>query len=307
MNINEKRISKIAGIIMLIFGLVIFFFDFKSGYKSFGIYLIPLIFVIVALLVIFKDNISNWFDKQIVIKEFIAKNNKFIFFILPFSIFSIIGFSILFFTIKLKWNVDLLGWITISIFAFFPLLMIYGFVFGFSISEKRQKEIDDRKNKLLSDDTGITIEMPLFDKNCFISWKSIDAIIYYNYLVSSDFTEHYEGYKLYLNTIPIYTKYKKQWWLNTLFPKDSQRKIIDINNETKCFWEIPKIVEKYLNSNVNINFNDPMKGTLISSNTHKNKKSIIKVEKWKQNNNEKDQIVFDKFTRSLEEIKKNYR
>jgi hypothetical protein len=96
MNINEKRISKIAGIIMLIFGLVIFFFDFKSGYKSFGIYLIPLIFVIVALLVIFKDNISNWFDKQIVIKEFIAKNNKFIFFILPFSIFSIIDFQFCF-------------------------------------------------------------------------------------------------------------------------------------------------------------------------------------------------------------------
>lgn len=241
------------------------------------------------------------------IKELIEKNTEFIFFILPLSFFSLIGFVAFYFAIKFPENVPLYGWVTIIIFAIIPLILIYGFTFGFSISEKQQRQISERQEKLFSDDNGITIEIPLFDKNCFISWQSIDAIIYYNYIVSSDFTEHYEGYKLYLNTVPIYTKYEKQWWLNKLFPKDSESKIIDIDNKTKHFLEIPKIVEKYLNSKVDISFDDPMKGTLISSETYKSKNKITTIEKWKPGINEREQIVFDKFNRNIEEIKKNYR
>ena len=306
MNLNEKALSKIVGIFTLIIGLSIIFFDIKSGYKLSSLYLIPSIFVAVGLFTVFNRSISKWFDK-IMSKEIIVKNTYFIFFILPLSIFSLIGFTVIFFALKLKWDVDLLGWITISIFAFFPLLMIYWLVFGVSMSEKRAKEIEKRKNKLISDDEGVTIEMPLFDKNCFISWQSIDAIIYYNYVVSSDFTEYYEGYKLYLNTIPVYTKYEKQWWLNKLFPKDSQSKIIDIKVETKHFGEIPKIVEKYLKSKINIDFTDPMKGTLISSKMYESKNNITTIEKWKPSNKESEQIVYDKFNRSKDEIKKNYR
>lgn len=307
MKLNEKALSKIVGIFVLIFSLFYIVLNIKDGYYSFGIHFIPLIFVIFALATIFKDNFSfKWFDK-IISKEIIVKNTKIIFFIFPLSIFSLIGFTVMFFALKLKWDVDSLGWITISIFAFFPLLMIYGLVYGFSISEKRTKEIEERKNKLISDDEGITIEMPLFDKNCFISWQSIEAIIYYNYIVRSDFTKHYEGYKLYLNTIPIYTKYEKQWWLNKLFPKDSQSKIINIKVETKHVEEIPEIVEKYLKPKVKIDFTDPMKGTLISSKMYESKNSITTIEKWKPSNKESEQIVYDKFNRSIEEIKKNYR
>ncbi|MFB9077965.1 hypothetical protein ACFFLS_04765 [Flavobacterium procerum] len=268
-----------------------------------------MIFVIIALLGIFKERISKWYDdeKTINLRKWIAKHSHLIFFIVPLSIFSLIGFLVLIFAITLKWNVDLLGWITISAFAFFPLYLIYGFIFGFSISEKQQKRLEERQNKILFDDKGITIEMPLFDKDCLISWQSIEAIIYYNYIVSSDFTEHYEGYKLYLNTIPIYTKYEKQWWLNKLFPKDSQSKIIDIDNKTKYFLEIPKIVEKYLNSKVEINFKDPIKGILISSETCQNKNKTTTIEKRKPSNHEAEQIVFDKFNRSINEIKKGYR
>ncbi|UIR54940.1 hypothetical protein LZQ00_11685 [Sphingobacterium sp. SRCM116780] len=239
-------------------------------------------------------------------KKLIERNAKFIFFILPLSIFSLIGFIAFYFAIKFPENVPVYGWITIAIFAIIPLIIIYGFVFGFSISEKQQRQIEERQMKLLSDEQGITIEMPLFDKNCFISWQSIEAIIYYNYIISSDFTEYYEGYKLYLNTIPIYTKYEKQWWLNKLFPKDSQSKIIDIDNKTKHFCEIPKMVEKFLNSKVDIGFKDPMKGTLLSSQTYQSKNKITTIEKWKPSDIEDEQIVFDKFRRSLEEIKKSY-
>lgn len=306
MNLNEKTITKLVGIFILIFGLTIIFFDIKNGYKSFGLYIVPIVFVIVSLSIILKENVSRWFDGKKMIKprNWIMKHSLLFFFILPLSTFSIIGFLVLFFAIKLKWNVDLLGWITVSLFAFFPLVLIYGLIFGFSISEKQQKQIEGRQNKLFSDDKGITIEMPLFEKNCFISWQSVEAIIYYNYIVSSDFTEQYVGYKLYLNAIPIYSKYKKQWWLNKLFLKDSQSKIIDINNETKYFWEIPKIVEKYLNTKVDINFEDPMKGTLISSQTYKSKNKITTIEKWKPSNNEGEQIIFEKFNRSIDEIEK---
>ncbi|MBS7256309.1 hypothetical protein [Flavobacterium branchiicola] len=235
------------------------------------------------------------------------EHSRLVFFILPLSAFSVIGFLVLFFALWLKWNVDFFGWITISLLAFSPLVLIYGLLFGFSISEKQQKQIEERQNKLFYDDKGITIKMPLFDKNCFISWQSIEAIVYYNYIVSGDFTEHYIGYKLYLNTIPVYTKYTKQSWLNKLFPKDSQSKIIDIKNDTKYFGEIPDSIEKYLNTEVDINFKDPMKGTLISSQTRKNKKGHITIEKWKPDDNEDEQIIFDKFKRSINEIKRNYR
>ena len=245
------------------------------------------------------------------IKKLIEKNAELFFFILPLSLFSLIGFVAFYFAIKFPENVPIYGWVIITIFAIIPLILIYGFVFRFSISKKRQSQIDkaqeERRDSMFSDDKGITLEMPLFDKNCFISWQSIEAIIYYNYVVHSDFTEYYEGYKLYLNTIPVYTKYEKQWWLNKLSPKDPQSQIVDINNETKHFSEMPKIVEKYLNSKVDIDFTDPIKGTLVSSQTYQNKNKSTTIEKWKPSKKESEQIVFDKFNRSLDEIKKNYR
>ncbi|WP_281321962.1 hypothetical protein [Flavobacterium aestivum] len=309
MNLNEKTITKLVGVFILILGLTIISFYIKSGYKSFGLYIIPIVFIIGSVLIILKENISRWLDGEKMIKpgRWMVKHSRFVFFILPLSIFSIIGFLVLFFAIKLKWDVGLLGWITVSLLAFFPLFLIYGLKFGFSISEKQQKQIEERQNKLFANDKGLTIEMPLFDKNCFISWQSLEAIIYYNYIVNSDFTEQYVGYKLYLNAVPIYTKYEKQWWLNRLFPKDPQNKIIDINNETKCFCEMPKIVEKYLNVKVDIDVKDPMKNTLISSRTYKRGNKITNIEKWKPSNRVDEQIVFDKFNRSIDEIRKNYR
>ncbi|TCD10505.1 hypothetical protein EZ449_09160 [Pedobacter frigidisoli] len=305
MNLNEKAITKLVSVFILIFALAIIFFYVKSGYKSIGLYLIPIIFIAVAITAIFKENIARWFN-EIIAKEIIVKNTKFIFFILPLSIFSLIGFVSLYLAIKFPENVPIYGWVIITIFSIIPLILIYGFIFGFSVSEKQQMQIESLKNNLLSDSKGLTIEMPLSDKNCFISWQSIEAIIYYDYVVRSDFTEYYQGYKLYLNTIPIYTKYEKQWWLNKLFPKDSQRKIIDIKSETKHFGEIPKIVEKYLKSKVDIDFTDLMKGTLVSSQTYQNKNKTTTIEKWKPSKKESEQIVFDKFNRSVDEIKISY-
>lgn len=311
---TEKIIQKVVAIFILVISLNIIVFDYKSGYKSFSFYFIPMIFVALSLIVIFKNYFSMLFtkvyDSKIMIqpREWITKNLRFIFFIIPLSIFSIIGFTLLFFAIKLNWNVDLFGWIIISLFAIVPLILIYLLVFGVSISEKRQKEIEDRLNSLSATEKGLSIELTIYDKTCFVSWHSIDAIIYYNFCVSSDFTEHYEGYKLYLNTIPVYTKYEKQWWLNKLFPKDSKSKIIDIEVDTKGFSKIPNMVENYLETKTTIDFKHPMKGTLISSKTYKSENKSQTIEKWKPNNDrESEQIIFNKLNRTIEEIKKNYR
>ena len=314
MNRTEKIIQKLVAVLMLLFSLGFMLFNYKLGGKSFGIHFIPLIFVLFSLYGIFQNYFSRLFtkvfDSKIFIKpkEWIEKNSLFVFFILPLSIFSIIGFTILFFAIKLNWDVDFLGWVTISLFAIFPLILIYGFIFGFSISEKRQKEIEDRLDSLSATEKGMSIELKIFDKTCFVSWNSIDAIIYYNFYVSSDFTEYYEGYKLYLNTIPVYTKYEKQWWLNKLFPKDSKSKVIDIKVDTRGFGKIPNMIEDYLKTKTTIDFSHPMKGTLISSKIYNSENKTQIIEKWKPNSSkESEQIIFNKLKRTIEEIKKNYR
>jgi hypothetical protein len=69
MNLNEKTITKLVGIFILMLGLSIMSFYGKSGYKSFGLYVIPIVFIIVSVLIIFKENISPWVDGKKRIKS----------------------------------------------------------------------------------------------------------------------------------------------------------------------------------------------------------------------------------------------
>jgi hypothetical protein len=66
------------------------------------------------------------------------------------------------------------------------------------------------------------------------------------------------------------------------------------------------MAEKYLSTKVDINFKDLMRGRLISSKTYKSKNKIVTIKKWKPSNDLEEQIVFDKFNRSVEKSKKNY-
>jgi uncharacterized membrane protein YeiB len=201
--------------------------------------------------------------------------------------FSILGFVVLYFAIKFPKSVPFYGWVIIVLFAIVPLLLIYGLEHGSIWSKKQLKKIEDRRDKLIFNNEGITIEKPLLDKNCFVHWKSIEAIIYYNYIVYTDFTEYYHGYYLYLSTLSVYTKYKKQWWLNELFSNNAQSKIVNIKKDTKHFSELPNMLEKYLNITV------------------ENKNAM--GEKCRPDINVPEQIVFTKFNSTIEEIKENYR
>ena len=313
MDKNEKIIQLSVGIFILLFSVVFIIFEAINGHSSFELYLIPFIFLTFSLLLIFKEQTSNFFTNLLKSKVFlktkiwILVHSNIVFFILPLSFFALIGFVALFFAIKYPTNVEVVGWITIMLFIIAPLILIYMFVFGLSMSEKRLKKLSDRLDSIAATEKGISIELTIFDKTCFVSWSSIDAIIYYNFYVSSDFTEYYEGYKLYLNKIPVYTKYEKQFWLNKLFPKDSQSNIIDIKVETKQFSEIPKMIENYLNTKTTIDFTNPMKGILISTKKYEIENRTTIIDKWKPSNKEAEQIVFNKLNRTIEELKTNYR
>lgn len=186
-----------------------------------------------------------------------------IYFILPLVIFSIIGFAITYFAIKQHWEVGFFGWLTISLFTLFPLIVLYGILFGFSLSAKQQWKMEERQNKLFADERGITIEMPLFDKQCFIDWQSIETVIYYNYVVSSDFIEFHHGFKFYVNSLPTYITYDRRWWLNRLFDKESKSKIIKVTSETRGYQEIPGMIKKYLDSEATIDYcKDPQSRAL---------------------------------------------
>ncbi|MNV95365.1 hypothetical protein D3C71_1902490 [compost metagenome] len=50
-----------------------------------------------------------------------------------------------------------------------------------------------------------------------------------------------------------------------------------------------------------------MKGTIVSRHTYQSKNVNTTIEKWKPSKKESEQIVFDKFNRGVDEIKKNYR
>jgi hypothetical protein len=212
-----------------------------------------------------------------------------------------------FFAITQHWEVGVVGWITISLFAFFPLLILYGILFGFSVSGRQQEIIEQRQHKLSADGDGIRIDMPLLDKSCSISWESIEAIVHYNYIVSSDFTTTHNGFRFYLNSWPIYTKYDKQWWLNRLFSRDSQDHRIDVSDDTKGYLEIPGLIEKYLGVAVTIDcLTDPRKGRLISSETHQHKGKVTTIEKWKPGSSDREFIVYSRSNQSIEELEKAF-
>ncbi|WP_300670334.1 hypothetical protein [Soonwooa sp.] len=229
-------------------------------------------------------------------------------FIFPLAVFSAIGIVGLVFLFKTPNPVSITEWIVVILFTVLPLIFIYGFLFGFTISEKSQKQYEDIQQKLSADDTGLTILMPLFDKDCFIAWDTIDFVVYYNYALRSDFTEYHEGYKFYLNTKPVYTKYEKQWWLNRLFPKDSNSKVIDITTKNKHFTKLAEITQKYLNADITTISEHPYKGKLVKRETITSKDKTISTEEWKSSPfRTNEEIIYSRHNTDLEWIKKNYK
>jgi hypothetical protein len=230
----------------------------------------------------------------------IFEKNPLLIFIIPLAVFFLLGCGLLYLALFGSKGLPLSGWIMAGIFTVIPAVLIYGFLFGFSISEKQQQAIEARRTELQFDQQGMTMLMPLFDQNCFIQWDSIDTILYAE-LRQEDYSE----FTLYLNALPSYTKTEKQWWLNRLFPQHPKRKKIKIRSDCRYFETLPDMLKKYLDPNSRFEFKDSRKGLLLQSETIIKDNLTTRTEKWLPvKNYEPLELVYDRYNRTIDELKK---
>lgn len=229
----------------------------------------------------------------------IFENNPLLVFIIPLAVFFLLGCGLLYLGIFGSKGLPLSGWIMTGVFTVIPAVLIYGFLFGFSISEKQQQAIEARRSELQFNQQGMTVLMPLFDQNCFIQWCSIDTVLY------SDLRqEDYSEFTFYLNTLPSYTKTEKQWWLNRLFPQHPKKMKINIKSDCRYFETLPDMLKKYLDSNLRFEFKDSRKGILLESETTSKGNVETRTEKWLPvKNYEPLELVYDRYNRTIDELK----
>jgi hypothetical protein len=226
----------------------------------------------------------------------IFEKNPLLFFAIPLVIFFLIGCALLYFAILKSEDIPFYGWIVIGAFILIPILLAYGYVFGFSPA----KAVESNRNELLFNPDGIVFQMNLFDCSCFIKWNSIDTIIY-----SDSRNEDYTEYIIFVNELPTCIQKEEQWWLNRLFPYKPKNKKIRIKSEAINFNALPDMAEKYLRSTVSFEFKDSRKGTLIDSETFTKGNRRTTIEKWKPAQNyEPFAMIYDKYGRTVHEIAK---
>ncbi|MBC8985364.1 hypothetical protein H9X96_06215 [Pedobacter sp. N36a] len=220
----------------------------------------------------------------------IIEKNPVLIFVIPLLIFFLIGCALLYFAAHTVEMIPFYGWILIGAFIILPMLVIYGFVFGFS----PRNAVASNSNQLIFSPDGINFEMVLFDCSCFIKWNSIDSIIY-----SDSRNEEYAEYIIYVNELPVCTQKENPWWLNRLFPYQQKHHKISIKSDAVNFKDLPDLVGKYLQSKVSFEFKDSRKGTLIDSKTFTEGSTRTTTEHWKPARNyEPFEMIFDKYNRT---------
>ncbi len=129
----------------------------------------------------------------------------------------------------------------VSIFGFilFPVFVIYGLTYGFQMSEKTMKEIEDRKATILFDDIGLTYIHPIFAITYKIKWNTINDIEYY-------MREDYNEYVFYLSQKPEIIYQENPWFMARIFPFKNNKDEIYIKNDCRNFNQISIMKAKYL-------------------------------------------------------------
>ena len=226
----------------------------------------------------------------------IIEKNPVLIFAIPLIIFFLIGCGLLYLAVLKSEGVPFYGWILIGAFILIPILLIYGFVFGF----RQSQAVESTRNELIFNPDGIIFQMNLFDCSCFIKWNSIDTIIY-----SDSRNEDYAQYIIFVNELPVCTQKEQRWWLNRLFPYKQKHNKIRIKSDAINFQALPDLVEKYLRSKVDFEFKDSRKGTLIGSKTFTAGNRHTTIEKWKPASHyEPFEMIYDKYGRTVQDISK---
>lgn len=199
-------------------------------------------------------------------------------------------------------DVKIIGAYIVSVLFFLvPGMILYGLTFGFKVSERSIKKQVERQESVTFDKNGISYKLPLFDTIQFISWRTIETIIYTDY----DSDDNLQ-FIFYLTEPPIQSMKENPWFLNRLFPfAFRNRREITINDDCRNFHEIPGMLDKYLAKTNPVDLTEDYKrGALLSSET-KIKGNRIKTEElWKPDHTyEKEKVVYDSYNRSFQQIK----
>ncbi|MGU3375984.1 hypothetical protein [Chryseobacterium sp. M5A1_1a] len=162
----------------------------------------------------------------------------------------------------------------------------------------------DRLKTITFNDKGYTLNIPILDETHFVSWSSIDTIIFGLEMIYRDHSE----LLLYLNQPPVIKLKENAWWLNrfTFWMKSKKNKKIRISNEwNRNFSDFISNAKKYLLNVQDIDIeNDKRKGTLISRTEIKKHNSSIIKEKWKpeKSTDLKWEMVYDRYKRTVADI-----
>lgn len=153
-------------------------------------------------------------------------------------------------------------------------------------------------------DLGYTLTIPILDQIHFISWDSIETIIYGSEIIYHDHSE----FIIYLNKPPIITLRENPWWLNkyTFWMGSKRNKKIRMSDEwNKGFSTFIENIEPYLNNVQDVDINrDKRKGTLVNRTEIKKNNSTVIKEHWKpeRRTDLAWEIVYDRYNRTVADI-----
>jgi hypothetical protein len=154
------------------------------------------------------------------------------------------------------------------------------------------------------DESGYKLDIPILDQTCFISWDSIETIIYGPEIIYHDHSE----FIIYLNKPPVVTLKENPWWLNkyTFWMRSKNNKKLRMSDEwNKGFTTFIENIKRYLENVQEIDlYRDARKGTLVKrTEVKENNKTIVK-EHWKPERKLglKWEMVYDKYNRTVEDI-----
>jgi hypothetical protein len=166
---------------------------------------------------------------------------------------------------------------------------------------------EENKHRIEENSTGFIIKSPLSSYTIFVSWNSIEKIIFSpnnNYEASAQWI-------IFLNRLPKWNLDPKAWWFSrfTFFLKNKKLKKLRMRDDmNKDFYEFPKLVEKYLKTKKEIDYDAEQfhRGELISSKVTVKDNHKITEEHWKPKRSTGLPwiILYDRYNRTIEEIYK---
>lgn len=229
----------------------------------------------------------------------IFEKHPMLIFIIPLTLFLLVGCGLLYLMIVTSEPIPFYGWIIAGGFIGVPALILMSFIWGGpAISEKQAQAMEEQREILEFNENGLSLIMPLLAATCFIRWNTIETILYTDYD-----TDDYVQFLIYFSMTPVVSYHPNPWWLARLFPFKIRKKSLVIKGPCKNFGLLPAMVEKYLGRVELSEFNDQRKGTLVSRTIKSDGNKKVTTEHWKPKvNRESCRIVYDRYQRPLDQI-----